>query len=101
METDSMHSTIARKLQIKKKCTCGVYHCVWEARQLLKAYSGSYLHHEFFKSFDYHLFYKNIRSGRVVVDPCVVGVKAYWYNPDGSIIQYKLDFSDSWFELPV
>lgn len=62
-------------------------------------YKVEYLDHTYFKNFEAHLFFKSIRPGRVVGDPCVTDIRALQYVPDGTI-RYKFNCSEEWQLLP-
>lgn len=99
MEADSIHSTIERKLRKKNIYVPADYISVIKEARMLQPYDVRYIDHDFFKCIDKYLFYRSIRPGTGKGSPCVVDVRAYKYLPEGKI-QFKLNFSDEWADLP-
>lgn len=74
IEADAVHSTIEQRLKNKKINVPADYVTVCREARKSNPYFVEYLHHEFFKCFDNHLFYKSVRPGRGVGSPRVVDV---------------------------
>ena len=58
-----------------------------------------HLDQKFFKDYSSLKFVNSIRPGSKVGDPAVTDICALNYTPDCQI-QFKLDFSDHWIDLP-
>lgn len=100
MKADAMHSCIERKLKNKNINVPADYVTICiEARKSPAPYTVNYVDHKFFKNFDGNACYKSLRPGRSVSSPRVVNVRALKYLPDQSI-QFKLNLSDEWADLP-
>ncbi|CAG2254832.1 unnamed protein product [Mytilus edulis] len=99
MECDSIHSTIERKLRNKPiYCPQNYIDLIKDARPH-QPYDVKYLSHEFFGKYSELKYYSSIRPGNRVGDPVVTNIRVLKYTEDGSI-QYKLDFSDQYQDLP-
>ncbi|CAG2225419.1 unnamed protein product [Mytilus edulis] len=99
MECDSIHSTIERKLRNKPiYCPQNYIDLIKDARPH-QPYDVKYLSHEFFGKYSELKYYSSIRPGNRVGDPVVTNIRVLKYTEDGSI-QYKLNFSDQYQDLP-
>lgn len=59
-----------------------------------------YVDHKFFKNYDKSIsYFKSIRSGKKVGDPCVHDLRALKSTSQG--VQYKLRFNNEWKDLPI
>lgn len=99
MEADSVHSQIER--QIRKKIVnvpADYVTAIENARKKPKPYLVTYLNHTFFKNFERLKYFKSIRPGRKVGDPCVTDIRALKYNKNG--LMYKLRFVEEYTHLP-
>lgn len=100
MEGDAMHSLIERRLKnVKINVPADYINVCKQARKSPAEYHVEYLEHTYFKNFEDHLFFKSIRPGKTVGDPCVTDIRAFQYNPNGTI-NFKFNFSDEWELLP-
>lgn len=101
MEVDSIHSTIEQKLRKRREVYTPADYIpiIQSARQLPRPYETIYCSSDDFRAFE-PVYYKSIRPGNKVGDPCVNDVVGFQYSPDG-IIRYKLSFQDEWTDLPV
>lgn len=102
MEVDSIHSTIEQKLRNRREVyTLADQIPIFQAaRQRPRPYETIYCRSDDFFTFQ-PVYYKSIRPGNKVGDPCVNDVVAFQYTPNG-IIHYKLCFQDvRKAELPV
>ncbi|CAG4936700.1 unnamed protein product [Parnassius apollo] len=101
MEVDSIHSTIEQKLRNRREVYTPADYIpiIQSARQRPRPYETIYCSSDDFYAFQ-AVYYKSIRPGNKIGDPCVNDVVAFQYTPNG-IIHYKLRFQDEWAELPV
>lgn len=101
MEVDSIHASIEKKLAKRKEVYVPADYLtiIHSARQNPRPYETTYLHHTDFLKFD-PVFYKSIRPGSKVGDPCVNDVVAYQYTAEG-LINFKTNFADNWAPLPM
>ncbi|CAL8094746.1 unnamed protein product [Orchesella dallaii] len=102
MEVDSVHSVIERALKGKP-----IYHpmdyveITRKARRKGPAYEALNMEHNMFLDYSRAgtMRYSDIRPGSKPGDPCVTDLRELRYNPSG-IIEYKLDHSSEWQQLP-
>lgn len=102
MECDSVHSVIERKLKNRDIFLPYDYVSITKTARLKPfPYDVEYLEHQFFKKYDDPklMRYKSIRPGRTTKDPTVTDLREIRYCIDGKI-NYKLDFSDDYKDLP-
>lgn len=101
MEVDSVHSCIERQIKNKIIQVPSDYAVhAQNARKNPRPYRAKYLDHTFFRDFTQINTMKSIRPGRNGGDPVVTNLRALLYKPCGSI-QFKLDFDDTWSNLPL
>lgn len=71
-----------------------------KARRNPEPYSMNYVDHKFFKNYEKSIsYFKSIRPGKMVGDPCVHDLRALKYTSQG--VQYKLRFNNEWQDLPI
>ncbi|KAJ4430833.1 hypothetical protein ANN_19424 [Periplaneta americana] len=101
MECDSVHSTIERRKKNRDLYSPASYvQMIKEARcGKQEQYKVKYLCHEFFKDYSEIQYYKSIRPGNTVGEPCVTDISALKYTPNVGII-YKLNFDNDWKLIP-
>lgn len=100
MEADSVHSQIERQVRNKIINVPADYvPMIEKARTKPNPYLVSYLDHTFFKNYESLKYFKSIRPGKKVGDPCVTDIRALKYNKEG--LMYKLRFGDEYNNLPV
>lgn len=93
-------SVIERKLRNREIYSpAGYVEVCRTARINPRPYKVIYLDHTFFKKYSNLQYVSSIRPGKKKGDPVVTNLRVIQYNSEGTI-QFKLNFSDEFSELP-